>query len=96
MGVLWIIESFEPEAYKVFHLKVATGDGKPIQPAIETLLRRQKTHMELRTSSSEELSYEIHLPMNKSTDVLTKAILEIPGAKAVDWAEQKKKPADES
>jgi hypothetical protein len=96
MGVLWIIESFEPEAFKLFHLKVTTDDAKPIQGPIEALLRRQKTQAELRTSSAEELSYEVHLPMNKGTDALTKAILEIPGAKAVDWAEQKKKPVDES
>ncbi len=96
MAVLWVIESFEPEAYKLFLLKVTTSDAKQIEPQIEALLRRQKVTSELRTSSAEEVSYEVHLPIDKHTDALTKTILGISGATAVDWAEQKKKPSEES
>jgi hypothetical protein len=77
-------------------LKVTTSNAKQIQQPIEALLGRQKTTFELRTESAEEISYEIRLPIGKSTDLLTKAILGIQGATAVDWAEQKKKPADEA
>jgi len=96
MAILSVIESFEPEAQKVFNLKIATKDAAQLQPAVETLMKRQRCNFELRTSSPEEMSYEVRLPMNKSTDGLTKAILAVPGATAVDWTEEKKKGKDEA
>jgi Domain of unknown function (DUF4956) len=95
MGMLWIIESFEPEARKHFTLKVDTKVAAKVQPQLEDLLRRQRAKFELRTSSADELSYEVKLPMEKKTDAISKAIMELEGATAVDWNEEKKKSKDE-
>jgi len=96
MAVLWIIESFEPEAYKVFLVKIATKDARATQPSIEALLRRQRAGFELRASSEQELSYEVRLPMNRATDAVTKGILGTAGATSVEWTEHKKKGAEEA
>jgi uncharacterized protein DUF4956 len=96
MAVLWIIESFEPEAYKVFVLKIATKDARATQPQLEALLRRQHAGFELRASAEQELSYEVRLPMNRATDTVTKGILGTAHVTSVEWTEQKKKAADEA
>ena len=68
MGLLWIIESFEPEAQKFFLLKIGVEDARKVQPQVEALLRRQRTGYELRASSEEELSYAVRLPARRGTD----------------------------
>jgi uncharacterized membrane protein YhiD involved in acid resistance len=92
MGMLWVIESFEPEGRKFFTLKVQTKDAAKVQPRLEDLLRRQHAGFELRTSSADEISYEVRLPIRKSTDGLSRAILAIEGAASLDWNEEHKKP----
>jgi hypothetical protein len=96
MGVLWVIESFEPEAFKLFQLKIATKDARAGQPQIEGVLRRQRANFELRTSSGAELSYEVRLPIDRATDTVTKAILGTHGTTSVEWDEQKKKSGEEA
>jgi hypothetical protein len=96
MGVLWVIESFEPEAHKFFILKISTTDAGRVQPEIEALLRRQRVGFELRAASPEEVSYEVRLPVDKGTDGLTKSLRDVPGATAVDWSEEKKKAKEEA
>jgi hypothetical protein len=95
MGLLWIIESFEPEAQKFFLLKIGVEDARKVQPQVEALLRRQRTGYELRASSEEELSYAVRLPARRGTDGVTKSLLQIEGATSVDWDEEKKKEAEE-
>jgi hypothetical protein len=90
--VLSIIEWFEPEPQKYFTVKIETKHAGSVQPAVEALLRRHRTGYELRTSSADELSFEVHLPLRRSTDPLSKAILALEGVQAVDWNEEKKKP----
>ena len=92
MGVLWIIESFEPQASKFFLVKVAAKQARDIQARVEALLHRHRASLELRTSSGEELSYEVRLPAKRSTDQLTKELQGIEGVTAVEWEEEKKKP----
>lgn len=89
--VLSIIEWFEPEPHKYFTLKIDTKNAAALQPAVEALLRRQHIGFELRTSSADELSLEVRLPLRKSTDPISKDILALEGATAVDWNEEKKK-----
>ena len=91
LAVLWIIESFEPEAYKLFALTIKTKDGAKIQPQVEQLLRRHRAKFELRASGPEELAYELHLPIDRTTDVLSKQIAELENETAVEWEEKKKK-----
>jgi hypothetical protein len=91
MGMLWVIESFEPEGRKFFTLKVHTTDAGKVQPRLEDLLRRQHVGYELRTSSAEEISYEVRLPIRRGTDRLSRAILAIEGVTSLDWNEEHKK-----
>jgi uncharacterized membrane protein YhiD involved in acid resistance len=92
LGVLWVIESFTPDAYKLFALKVTTKNAGAIQSQVEALLRKQRASYELRKATEEEMSFQVRLPITRSTDVVTKAILDLDGATGVDWAEEKPKP----
>jgi len=91
LGVLWAIESIEPNPYKVFSLKVTSKESEKLQPRIEQLLRRHRAAFELRAASAEEISYEVKLPLQKSTDALSNAIVRMDEASGVEWEEQKKK-----
>jgi uncharacterized membrane protein YhiD involved in acid resistance len=89
--VLWIIESFEPEAFKLFSLTVKNKDAAKLQPQVEQLLRRQRTKFELRASGPEELAFELHLPIDRTTDALSKQIGDLEPDTTVEWEEKKKK-----
>lgn len=90
IGILWIIEWAEPEPRKYFLLKVATKEPAKIQPQVEQLLRRHRAHFELRTASEDEVSFEVSLPIRRSTDPISKAVLGLEGTTAVDLNEEKK------
>src|SRR5688572_6982422 len=60
---LWLIESFEPKSGKEFLLKVKLGDQTDeLRPSIEAILRRYRCKYEIRASSDEEVSYDVHVP----------------------------------
>jgi uncharacterized membrane protein YhiD involved in acid resistance len=91
---LWIIESFEPKSTKQFDLKIKAGENTDeLRPEIEAVLRRFGLHFEIRTSSDEEVTYDVAVPMEVRTDRVTNAILKLDrsGHAAVDWSEKKKK-----
>ena len=92
-GALWVIESFE-NPVKRFDLKIKLGkDTDKLRPKIEAILTRYKLEFELRTSSDEEVCYDVQVPFELQTDRLTNAILRLDpdGHGAVDWAEKKNK-----
>jgi uncharacterized membrane protein YhiD involved in acid resistance len=91
--VLWVIEAFEPEGLKTFELKIKAKDTAPLRNAAEALLRRQHIQYDLRTSATEELTYEVKVPYGRRTDRLSNAILRLdPNAElAVEWDEKAKK-----
>lgn len=93
LGVLWIVESLEPERLKPFELKVTTSDPTAIRPELELLLRRHKVKVELRTAGQKELVYEANLPFTARTDRISNAILQLQpdGETEVVWEEKKKK-----
>ena len=94
VAALWVIESFEPKSRKTFDLKVKAGEQTDeLRPRIELILERHRCIYELRTSSDEEVSYEVQVPLDIQTDDVTNAILKLDpdGHAAVDWAEKKKK-----
>jgi uncharacterized membrane protein YhiD involved in acid resistance len=93
VGVLWIIESFEPQAYKLFTLTVKSKEATRLEPAIKQLLGRNRTRFEVRSTSPEELAFEIKLPMNEKTDSLTKSIGALDPESALEWEEKKNKDA---
>ena len=93
LGMLWLIESLEPERRKVFLLSVSAEEPQDLRPGLEQLLRRQQIDFELRTESPEELCYEVQLPLSRSTDRLSSTIRDLTAGKptAVGWEEKKAK-----
>ncbi len=93
LGVLWVVESLEPERLKTFDLKVTAADPTAIRRDLEQLLRRSGVKYELRTAGPKELVYEANLPLRVPTDRISNAILKLePSAETeVVWEEKKKK-----
>lgn len=95
IGILWIIESFEPTARKQFILEVKSKDAAKLQAAVESLLRRRRVKYELRESTPEEFSFHVELPMDLKTDGISAEIIALdpdPGT-GVEWKTEKKKAA---
>ena len=92
LGVVWLLESLEPESYKPFLLKIKAKDSPALQDGIESLLRRNRIKHELRTSSADDLEYFVTLPLTKKTDRITNAIQALrgkPDEVAVEWSDKK-------
>ncbi len=93
VAALWVIESFE-EGMKRFDLKIKAGkDTDAMRPKIEEILRRYRLKFELRTSSDEEVCYDVQVPLELRTDRVSNAILKLDpeGHAAVDWTDKKSK-----
>jgi uncharacterized membrane protein YhiD involved in acid resistance len=91
-GALWVIESFEAPS-RHFELKIKAGDDTDsLRPKIEEILRRYRLAFELRTSSDEEVCYDVQVPFEVQTDRISNTILRLDqkGHAAVDWSEKKK------
>ena len=91
VAALWIIESFEPEKRKHFTLKVKAGkDTDALRPKIEAILKRYDSEFELRTSSDEEVCYDVQVPLETQTDQVSNTILRLDpdGHAAVEWTDQ--------
>jgi hypothetical protein len=94
VAALWVIESFEPQSRKPFDLKVKLGkQTDELRSEIEGILRRFDLKFEIRTSSDEEVSYDVEVPIELKTDRVTNAILKLDpdGHASVDWVEKKAK-----
>jgi uncharacterized membrane protein YhiD involved in acid resistance len=92
--VLWVIESFEPEGRKLFELKVKMGDDTDgRRKEFDTILRKYHVDFALLTSSDEEVTYEVWVPLELRRDRLTNALLNLDpeGHASVEWAEKKPK-----
>ena len=88
-----MIESFEPKSGKPFDLKVKIGDKTDeLRPQIEAILSRFKLKYEIRTTSDEEVCYDVQVPLEMKTDRVTNAILKLDpeGHASVDWLDKKK------
>lgn len=94
VAALSVIESFEPKSKKPFDLKIKAGkQTDELRPEIEKILRRFELKFEIRTSSDEEVTYDVEVPIEMKTDRVTNAILKLDpdGHASVDWTEKKKK-----
>lgn len=100
LGVVWLLESQEPEGHKEFLLKVKAKDAVRLREALESVLRKNHVGHELRTSSQDDLVYSVKLPLTKKTDKLTSAILALgdEDEMSVEWSDKKpdKKPVQEA
>lgn len=94
VAALWVIESFEPETLKRFEVTIKAGkETDARRPAIERVLSRHGATFELRTSSDEEMSYDVALPHDTPVDEVTNALLALDpdGHATVTWAEKSAK-----
>jgi uncharacterized membrane protein YhiD involved in acid resistance len=94
-GALWVTESFEPATLKRFELTVKAGkETDALRDKIEAILRRYRLQFELRTSSDEEVCYDVQVPLTVQTDRVSDSILKLDpeGHAAVEWSEKKNKP----
>src|SRR5436190_1438388 len=75
VAALWVIESFEPRARNFdLKIKVPGNDTDALRPKIEPILNRYKLTYELRTSSDEEVCYDVQVPFDVQTDRISNAI----------------------
>jgi uncharacterized membrane protein YhiD involved in acid resistance len=91
-AALWVIESFE-KGLKAFDLKVKVGkDTDAVRVQVENILRRYQLKFELRTSSDQEVCYDVQVPLELRTDRVTNSILRLDpeGHASVEWTEKKK------
>ncbi|MBW8896308.1 MAG: hypothetical protein JF613_09020, partial [Acidobacteria bacterium] len=75
-----------------FELKIKAGDDTDaLRPKIEDILRRYRLEFELRTSSDEEVCYDVQVPFEVQTDRISNTILRLDqeGHAAVEWSEKK-------
>lgn len=92
VAALWIIESFE-KGLKPFDLKIKIDkDTDALRPKIEEILRRYSLKFELRTSSDEEVCYDVQVPFELKTDRVSNTLLRLDpaGHASVEWTEKKK------
>ena len=93
VAALWVIESFE-QGLKRFDLRIKAGkDTDAMRPQFEEILRRYKLKYELRTSSDDEVCYDVQVPIELRTDRVSNAILKLDpeGHASVEWADKKAK-----
>ena len=93
LGVLGVIELFEPTATRAFTLEIKAKDPAAFKPKLEEVLRRTKFAHELREQKEDGLSYDVKVPLDQKTDRLSEQILELNSANAtaVEWKETEKK-----
>jgi uncharacterized membrane protein YhiD involved in acid resistance len=87
IGVLWLLESFEPAARSRFDLKIVTRHSAKLRPDIEHALQQKGLTYELRGSSPTELHYEVTVPFQQKIRQLTKLITHLDGHQgtSVEW-----------
>jgi uncharacterized membrane protein YhiD involved in acid resistance len=92
LGLLWVLESNEPDAAARFMLKVSAPDVRSLRRQVEAVLRRQRLTYELRSWASGELHYAVDVPLDHRTDTVSKALLDLGGGDlAVGWEEAREK-----
>jgi hypothetical protein len=93
LGLLWIVESFEPRATHLFTLKVKAKDAAMLKPKLDALLARYRLNAALRGETKEELHYEVRTPVEGNTDKLSDRIMKLDpeNVSEVEWEEKKEK-----
>ncbi len=97
LGLLWIIESFEPQTLKIFDLKITAENEsetlEKLRPRIEQVLRRFRLPFEGRSLTNNELSYEVQMPFDASTDPVSHGIVALSPKTdmGVVWTDKKPK-----
>ena len=94
VAALWIIESFEPHTRKLFQLKIKAGDDTDsYRDRIEQILASFQLAFDLRSSSDEEVCYEVQVPLEVQTENVTNRLLKLDPEEhmGIEWEEKKAK-----
>ena len=92
LGVLWVVESFEPQAMKRFTLKITAKEPERLKRDIERVLHRNHAQFDLRTANAEELWYEVRLPIDRRTEAVSEQLQSLEASPlGVEWDERKEK-----
>ena len=94
LGLLWVIESFQPATYKLFDLKVtAENEAEGLRPRVEQVLTRFRLAFEGRSLNANELTYEVQMPFDAPTDPVTQGIVAVSPKTdmGVEWTDKKPK-----
>jgi hypothetical protein len=94
--VLWVIESIDPEPYSLFELTITAKDTATVRDLIEDVLRRRRIPFELRGTSTEEICYEVKLPIDGHTDAVSEALMSLKPAQAINVKWEPKKDTKKS
>jgi hypothetical protein len=91
LGVLLVIESIDPEPYLLFDLTISAKDSASLKESIEGVLRRRRIPFDLRSTSTEEICYEVKLPLDTHTDKVSDALMSLNPAQSVNvkWEHKK-------
>jgi uncharacterized membrane protein YhiD involved in acid resistance len=91
LGVLLVIESIDPAPYSLFNLAIATKDSPSMKESIEGVLGHRHIPFELRSTSAEEISYEVKLPMGTHTEQVSDELTNLTAAEpiGVKWETKK-------
>ena len=76
LGLLWVVESFEPRAVRPMTVKVRAKDAQSIKSKIEQVLRRHGAKFSVLAVSAEELQYLVRWPADQSADHLSERLVE--------------------
>jgi hypothetical protein len=91
LGVLLVIESIDPAPYSLFNLAIAAKDSAGMKESIEGVLGHRHIPFELRSTSAEEISYEVKLPMGTHTEQVSDELANLTATApiAVKWETKK-------
>lgn len=74
IGILWLLESLEPNDRTQFDLTVEAKNALRVRPHVEQALRRKGVRYVLAESTPSELRYQVSVPLDRRIDKLAKAI----------------------
>jgi uncharacterized membrane protein YhiD involved in acid resistance len=93
LAVLLVIESIDPAPYVLFELAITTKHSKHLKKAIERMLRYRDIPYELSSTSDDQITFEVKLPADIHTNVITEALVRLDPTELLDvkWEHKKEK-----
>jgi len=95
LGVLWMIESIDSEAYLLFDLAITAKDSAAMKDPIEGVLHRRRIPFELVSTSADKICYEVKMPLDTHTERVSDALMNLNPAQGVNvkWEHKKESKA---
>jgi uncharacterized membrane protein YhiD involved in acid resistance len=89
--VLLLIESIDPAPYLLFDLTVTAKDSASLKAPIEGVLKERRIPYELGSTSEDKITFEVKMPLDIHTDLISSAVMSLDAARAVNvkWEHKK-------